>query len=85
MISVLISLAMLQLLCIVIFHFKTLLIETFPKCEIIFDFNRVSLQLSKCFKVLKGREGSTHDLELVNPVPEKTYNYEEFQEPLVAI
>ena len=87
-ISVLISLAMLQLLCIVILHFKTLLIETFPKCEIAFDFTKVSLQLSKFFKVfrnLKGREGSTRDLELVNPVPEKTYNYEEFQEPLVAI
>ena len=87
-ISILISLAMLQLLCIVISHFKTLLIETFPKCDIPFDFKRVSVQLSKCFKVfrnLKGREGSTRDLELVNPVPEKTYNYEEFQEPLIAI
>ena len=39
----------------------------------------------KVFRNLKGREGSTRDLELVNPVPEKTYNYEEFQEPLVAI
>ena len=87
-ISVLISLAMLQLLCIVIWHFKTLLTETFPKCEIVFDFKKVSLQLSNFFKVfrnLKGREDSTHDLELVNPVPEKTYNYEEFQEPLIAI
>ena len=85
MISVLISLAMLQLLCIVILHFKTLLIETFPKCEIVFDFNRVSLQVSKYFRNFKGREGPRHDLELTNPVPEKTYNYEEFQEPLVAI
>ena len=81
-ISVLISLAMLQVLCIVILHFKTLLIENFPKCEIMFDFNRVSLQVSKCFR---GREGSRHDLELTNPAPEKTYNYEELQEPLVAI
>ena len=85
MISVLISLAMLQLLCIVILHFKTLLIESFPKCEIIFDFNRVSLQVNKYFRNFKGRKGPRHDLELTNPVPEKTYNYEEFQEPLVAI
>ena len=85
MISVLISLAMLQLLCIVILHFKTLLIESFPKCEFMFDFNRVSLQVSKYFRNLKGREGPRHDLELANPVPERTYNYEEFQEPLVAI
>ena len=84
-ISVLISLAMLQLLCIVILHLKTLLIESFPKCEIMFDFNRVSLQVSKYFRNIKGREGPRHDLELTNPVPEKTYNYEEFQEPLVAI
>ena len=87
MISVLISLAMLQLLCIVILHFKTLLIESFPKCKIMFDFNKVSLQVSKYFKNLKGREGprSRHNLELVNPVPEKAFNYEEFQEPLVAV
>ena len=71
MISVLISLAMLQFLCIVILHFKTSLIETFSKCEIMFDFNRVSLQVSKCFRNLKGREGPRHDLELTNPVPEK--------------
>ena len=85
MISVLISLAMLQLLCIVILHFKTLLIETFPKYEIMFDFNRVSLQVSKYFRNFKGRKGLRHDLELTNPVPEKTYNYEEFQEPLVGL
>ena len=85
MISVLISLAMLQLLCIVILHFKTLLIESFPKCEIIFGFNRISLQVSKYFKNLKGREGPRHELKLTNPVPEKAFNYEEFQEPLVAV
>ena len=55
MISVLISLAMLQLLCIVTLHFKVLLVERFPKCEIMFDFNRVSLQVSKYFRNLKGR------------------------------
>ena len=43
MIRVLISLAMLQLLCIVILHFKTLLNESFPKCEIIINFNLVLL------------------------------------------
>ena len=85
MISVLISLAMLQLLCIVILHFKTLLIESYPKCEIMFDFNRVSLQVSKYFKNLKGREVPRHELKLTNPVPEKAFNYEEFQEPLVAV
>ena len=83
-ITVLISLAMFQFVCIVILHFKTLLSETFPKCEKLFDFNRVSLQLSKYFRNFKGGEGSMPDLELVNPVPEKS-NYEEFQEPLVAI
>ena len=43
-ISVLISLAILQLLCIVILHFKTLLIE---KCEIVFDFKQVDVLPSK--------------------------------------
>ena len=87
-ITILISLAMCQFVCIVILHTKTLMIETFPKCEITFDFSKVSLQLSKCFAVLrrfKAAKHTRHDLELASVVPEKAYNYEEFQEPLVAI
>ena len=85
-ISVLISLAMLQFLCIVILHFKTLLIETFPNCETSFDFKKVSLQLSNFFKVfrnLKGRERSTRDLELVNPIPEKLIIMKNFRSLLL--
>ena len=82
-ISVLISLAMLQFICIVILHLKVLLFEIFPKCEII--YNR---ELNKCFlalRNLRGREDPRCRLELVNPVPEKDYNYKEFQDSLVAI
>ena len=87
-ITVLISLAMFQFVCIVALHTKTLLFATFPKCEMIFDFSRVSLQVSKHFMVLrkfKATRCARSDLELASVVPEKTYNYEEFQEPLVAI
>ena len=52
-ISVLISLAMLQLLCIVILHFKTLLIETFPKCEIVFDLKKYQFNLAISLKFLE--------------------------------
>ena len=83
MISTLISLAMLQFVCIVILHLKVFLFETFPKCEMILD-----RELNKCFyalRNLRGREDPRCQLELVNPVPEKDYNYEKLQDSLVAI
>ena len=86
MINSFISLAMLQFVCLVILHFKVLLFETFPRCEM--TLNR---ELNKCFLVfknLRSREdpiARSCRLELVNPVPEKAYNYEELQEPLAAI
>ena len=88
MITVLISLAMFQFVCIVVLHTKMLLFETVPICEMIFDFSRVSLLVSKHFTVLrkfKASRSAQRDLELASVVPEKTYNYEEFEEPLVAI
>ena len=85
MINVLISLAMLQFLCVVVLHFKILLVETFPKCGIVLDFSKLSLHVGKYFPVFRKQESPRHNLELVNPVPEKAYNYQEFQEPVVAI
>ena len=85
MITILISLAMCQFVCIVILHTRTVIIETFPKYEITFDFSRVSLKLSKHFRRFKAAKCARHDLELASVVPEKAYNYAEFQEPLVAI
>ena len=82
MITVLISLAMFQLACIVILHAKISLFESFPKYEILFDFSIVSLKFCKYFKTTRSVR---HDFELASIIPEKTYNYEEFQEPVVGI
>ena len=85
MITVLISLALFQLGCIVILHAKISLFENFPKLEILFDFNRVIFQFNKYFEKYKTTKCARRDLKLTSIIPEKTYNYEEFQEPLVAV
>ena len=85
MINVLISLAMLQLLCVVVLHFKILVFETFPKCSTVLDFSKLTLYIGNCLPVFRKQESPRCDLELANPVPEKAYNYKDFQEPVVAI
>ena len=84
MINVLISLAMLQLLCVVVLHFKILTFETSLKCGTILDFSKLTFRIGNCLSVFRKPETLRCDLELASPVPE-AYNYEDFQEPIIAI
>ena len=80
-VNISVSLAMLLLFCIVLIHLKRLLhITTFKMTH--FSWNSFTKLLNKIRQnVNKGQSNNT--LELINPVPEVTYDYEAFQEPLV--
>ena len=80
-VNVFISLAMIHLLCIVLWHAKNLiwnnyLVWHFPAHRFTNYFLNIFRHKEAC---------KANHIELVNKVPEVAFNYTEFQEPLVGI
>ena len=64
------------------------MIETIPKYKshlILVECHFNLANTSQFLEDYKAAKCASDDLELASVVPEKAYNYEEFQEPLVAI
>ena len=79
-ISILISLAMFMLLCIIVVHIKIC-------CSPNINENNCGAmikKLSSYFRKLTGASNPPKSIELVNAVPEVKCNYKEFQEPLIG-
>ena len=78
MINAIVSLVMLQLMCIVLFHMKVLF------CNNVNFTKRILTKLGKWFPCFRQKECQRRPIELANVVPEVMYNYKEFQEPLIG-
>ena len=78
-VSVFVSLAMIQLLCITLWHIKS---SIWNNCLMWFFPPR---RFTNCLNIFR-RQGAheTNHIELVNEVPEVAHNYTEFQEPLIG-
>ena len=79
-ISIFVSLAMIQLLWVILWHIKSLL---WSKCPAWFE---LPARLNNCLNTFRHqRDPEANHIQLVNEVPGVAYNYKEFQEPLIGI
>ena len=79
-VNVFVSLAMIQLLCIILWHIKRLIWNNRPMwfCP--------PGRFTNCLNIFRRQVAhETNRMELVNEVPEVAHNYREFQEPLIGI
>jgi len=81
-VNVCVSLAMIQLLCILLCHMNKLIWSKCPAWLFPTDTIKNCLNIFRCKKVCKTNQ---RHVELVNEVPDITFNYMEFQEPLVRM
>jgi len=77
-VNVFISIAMIHLLCIVLWHIKNLTWNNY-----LVPTNRCTNNLLNIFRHKEACKAN--HIELVNEIPEVAFNYTEFQEPLVRI
>ena len=79
-VNVLLSLAMLQLMCTILWHIKSVLwCHSTAKPYL-------PGKLVNCFNILKiEANDKTNRIQLVNEVPGVAYDYKEFQEPLIGL
>ena len=79
-ISILISLAIFKLLCIITVHIKNCCSTNIKEN----NFGAMITKLSTCFGKLTHTQNPQKSIKLVTAVPDVKYNYKEFQEPLIG-
>ena len=80
-VTILVSLAIFQMVCIVLVKTISLLCNTFFKNIATFDYTKIKIWLF--FNNFRKADEENH-IQLVNTAPEVTYNYNEFQDSLIG-
>jgi len=79
-VTVFVSLAMVQLLFVILWHIKNLIWNNRPA------WFCLPGRFTNCFNVFRHQAANKlNHIELVNEVPEVAHNYSEFQEPVIGI
>jgi len=79
----LVALTMFQLICVIVFHITLLK----KNSKIILKIVNTANTVKACFTTLLHlkSEKTQKNIELINVVPDVSYNYKEFQEPLIGV
>ena len=78
LINVTVSLVMLQIICIILLHIKTLVCGGTNFSE------TMVIKVGKWLSHFRKQQSQGRPIELANAVPEVKYNYKEFREPLIG-